>query len=300
MTEEEKATAPTAEKGPKDCKTCHSAGHIGPVCADCIELAYRHYTPEAPEGDGAEEGEELAALLITLDDAVGDLEADGNPEYAEAIKQARHILTVLTQPKEPQGEASGGLAQGCGACRHNHDASGDACVDCNPPHWPHFKHINYPGIPDTSAAWDLLEKLTSILNTRPDLMGDGVVACLPVDEAISLISKHDTALASRPQAEASREALIDRIADLERALQAERGAYDDLAAFTASLPAPADEKALRAPRGDGSGGWTLDYGYLNLIAETMNQEFRVGMEEIEAVILAHEAPKDGSGKEEGR
>ena len=59
-------------------------------------------------------------------------------------------------------------------------------------------------------------------------------------------------------------------------------------------------KALRAPRGDGSGGWTLDYGYLNLIAETMNQEFRVGMEEIEAVILAHEAPKDGSGKEEGR
>ena len=148
MTEEEKATAPTAEKGPKDCKTCHSAGHIGPVCADCIESAYRHYTPEAPEGDGAEEGEELAALLITLDDAVGDLEADGNPEYAEAIKQARHILTVLTQPKEPE-------------------------------------------------------------------------------------------------AEASREALIDRIADLERALQAERGAYDDLAAFTASLPAPADEKALR-------------------------------------------------------
>ena len=197
MTEEEKATAPTAEKGPKDCKTCHSAGHIGPVCADCIELAYRHYTPEAPEGDGAEEGEELAALLITLDDAVGDLEADGNPEYAEAIKQARHILTVLTQPKEPE-------------------------------------------------------------------------------------------------AEASREALIDRIADLERALQAERGAYDDLAAFTASLPKPADEKALRAPRGDGSGGWTLDYGYLNLIAETMNQEFRVGMEEIEAVILAHEAPKEGA------
>ena len=203
MTEEEKATAPTAEKGPKDCKTCHSAGHIGPVCADCIESAYRHYTPEAPEGDGAEEGEELAALLITLDDAVGDLEADGNPEYAEAIKQARHILTVLTQPKEPE-------------------------------------------------------------------------------------------------AEASREALIDRIADLERALQAERGAYDDLAAFTASLPAPADEKALRAPRGDGSGGWILDYDYLSLIAKTMNQEFRVGMEEIEAVILAHEAPKDGSGKEEGR
>ena len=59
-------------------------------------------------------------------------------------------------------------------------------------------------------------------------------------------------------------------------------------------PAPTDEKALRAPRGDGSGGWTLDYGYLNLIAETMNQEFRVGMEEIEAVILAHEAPKDGA------
>ena len=107
MTEEEKATAPTAEKGPKDCKTCHSAGHIGPVCADCIELAYRHYTPEAPEGDGAEEGEELAALLITLDDAVGDLEADGNPEYAEAINQARHILTVLTQPREPRAEASG-------------------------------------------------------------------------------------------------------------------------------------------------------------------------------------------------
>ena len=102
MTEEEKATAPTAEKGPKDCKTCHSAGHIGPVCADCIESAYRHYTPEAPEGDGAEEGEELAALLITLDDAVGDLEADGNPEYAEAINQARHILTVLTQPREPR------------------------------------------------------------------------------------------------------------------------------------------------------------------------------------------------------
>ena len=101
-----------------------------------------------------------------------------------------------------------------------------------------------------------------------------------------------------PQAEASREALIDRIADLERALQAERGAYDDLAAFTASLPKPADEKALRAPRGDGSGGWTLDYGYLNLIAETMNQEFRVGMEEIEAVILAHEAPKDESAEEE--
>ena len=103
-----------------------------------------------------------------------------------------------------------------------------------------------------------------------------------------------------PQAEASREALIDRIADLERALQAERGAYDDLAAFTASLPKPADEKALRAPRGDGSGGWILDYDYLSLIAKTMNQEFRVGMEEIEAVILAHEAPKDGSGKEEGR
>ena len=197
MTEEEKATAPTAEKGPKDCKTCHSAGHIGPVCADCIESAYRHYTPEAPEGDGAEEGEELAALLITLDDAVGDLEADGNPEYAEAIKQARHILTVLTQPKEPE-------------------------------------------------------------------------------------------------AEASREALIDRIADLERALQAERGAYDDLAAFTASLPAPADEKALRAPRGDGVGGWTLDYDYLHMISETMNQEYRVGMEEIEAVILAHEAPKEGA------
>ena len=59
-------------------------------------------------------------------------------------------------------------------------------------------------------------------------------------------------------------------------------------------PAPTDEKALRAPRGDGSGGWTLDYGYLNLIAETMNQEFRVGMEEIEAVILAHEAPKEGA------
>ena len=60
------------------------------------------------------------------------------------------------------------------------------------------------------------------------------------------------------------------------------------------VQAEANEKALRAPRGDGSGGWTLDYGYINLIAETMNQEFRVGMEEIEAVILAHEAPKDGS------
>ena len=180
----------------------HEYGEAGiPMSPE--ELAEESKALAFPESAPAEQGEELAALLSTLDDAVGDLEADGNPEYAEAIKQARHILTVLTQPKEPE-------------------------------------------------------------------------------------------------AEASREALIDRIADLERALQAERGAYDDLAAFTASLPAPADEKALRAPRGDGSGGWILDYDYLSLIAKTMNQEFRVGMEEIEAVILAHEAPKDGSGKEEGR
>ena len=58
MTEEEKATAPTAEKGPKDCKTCHSAGHIGPVCADCIELSYRHYTPDEPK-----DGNALADML---------------------------------------------------------------------------------------------------------------------------------------------------------------------------------------------------------------------------------------------
>ena len=203
MTEEEKATAPTAEKGPKDCKTCHSAGHIGPVCADCIESAYRHYTPEAPEGDGAEEGEELAALLITLDDAVGDLEADGNPEYAEAIKQARHILTVLTQPKEPE-------------------------------------------------------------------------------------------------AEASREALIDRIADLERALQAERGAYDDLAAFTASLPAPTDEKALTEALALFICHCTEQRIFEHLPVMPTERRHTKAKElfELGKTLLAREVPKDGSGKEE--
>ena len=96
-----------------------------------------------------------------------------------------------------------------------------------------------------------------------------------------------------------REHLTSRFAELKEAmdLEAELGGPLLSEDKPSPEPAPADEKALRAlraPRGDGSGGWTLDYGYLNLIAETMNQEFRVGMEEIEAVILAHEAPKEGA------
>ena len=41
-----------------------------------------------------------AKLLITLDDAVGDLETDGYPGYAKAIKQARSLLAARPQPKE--------------------------------------------------------------------------------------------------------------------------------------------------------------------------------------------------------
>ena len=69
---------------------------------DYIERMTAILRAHFPESAPAEQGEELAALLSTLDDAVGDLEADGNPEYAEAINQARHILTVLTQPREPR------------------------------------------------------------------------------------------------------------------------------------------------------------------------------------------------------
>lgn len=44
----------------------------------------------------------------------------------------------------------------------------------------------------------------------------------------------------------------------------------------------------RAPRGGEEFGWTISPEYLILIQETMNQEFRTGLEEIEAVILAYE------------
>ena len=68
----------------------HEYGEAGiPMSPE--ELAEESKALAFPESAPAEQGEELAALLSTLDDAVGDLEADGNPEYAEAINQARRI-----------------------------------------------------------------------------------------------------------------------------------------------------------------------------------------------------------------
>ena len=116
-----------------------------------------------------------------------------------------------------------------------------------------------------------------------------------------------------PQAEASREALIDRIADLERALQAERGAYDDLAAFTASLPKPADEKGLMEAEAkidslcntlaeaerNNTIAWEAVHKIANhsigqlaarIDAENMRDLARSAKEK--AALLAHEAPKE--------
>jgi hypothetical protein len=66
-----------------------------------------------------------------------------------------------------------------------------------------------------------------------------------------------------------------------------RSKYDDIR--KRAEKAEAAERAMRAPRGSGAGGWTLDLGYLTLISETMDADYKVGPEEIEAVLLAHEA-----------
>jgi hypothetical protein len=76
--------------------------------------------------------------------------------------------------------------------------------------------------------------------------------------------------------------------------------YDEAAALitahvakeTAALTAKVERlrKTRRAPRNaDGEGGWTIDYAYLELIQEKMDQKYRTGLEEIESVILANEA-----------
>jgi hypothetical protein len=282
----------------------------GPLMAESI-----------PEPAPAEQGEELAVIIEAADEVANHWRPSNNEARFEVNSaNAERVLAYLrglaarpqpkepdnmfmtgphgvvgvgiAQPKEPQAEASGELAQGCGACRHNHDASGDACVDCNPPHWPHFEHINYPGIPDTSAAWDLLEKLTSILNTRPDLMGDGVVACLPVDEAISLISKHDTALASRPAPTAEPSPGYYKMYLSEQA-RAER--------------AEADEKALREALTPSEGTKAAYIGEFEFPVKAYDEDGEevtfpasvpwTTIKEIMAAILArallaHEAPKE--------